>query len=138
MKMPTLHQAWKVRPFEQDYVAEDFRGKPVFRPCGDTPEERKDVAETICETMNEAEWTLYICNGNAARADFWMHECLRLRSVLENADLMRALLRIEREASGAIGKGPEIASLAIHQIHTYAASAIRAAQKKEKENAKTK
>jgi hypothetical protein len=51
---------------------------------------------------------------------------------------MRALLRIEREARGAIGKGPEIASLAIHEIHTYAASAIRAAQKKENENAQKK
>jgi hypothetical protein len=47
---------------------------------------------------------------------------------------MRALLRIEREARCAIGKGPEIASLAIHEIHTYAASAIRAAQKKENKN----
>ena len=55
-----------------------------------------------------------------------------------DADIMRALLRIEREARGAIGEGPEIASLAIHQIHTYAASAIRAAQKKEKENAQAK
>ena len=55
-----------------------------------------------------------------------------------DADIMRTLLRIEREASEAIGKGPNIASLAIHQIHTYAASAIRAAQKKENENAKAK
>lgn len=55
-----------------------------------------------------------------------------------DGDLMRAILRIEREAHGAIGKGPQIASLAIHQIHTYAASAIRAAQKKENENAKAK
>lgn len=55
-----------------------------------------------------------------------------------DADLMRVLLRIEREARGAIGKGPEIASIAIHQIHTYAESAIRAAQKKENENAKAK
>ena len=55
-----------------------------------------------------------------------------------DADLMRVLLRIEREARGAIGKGPEIASIAIHQIHTYAASAIRAAQKKENENAQAK
>ena len=55
-----------------------------------------------------------------------------------DADIMRALLRIEREARGAIGKGPEVASLAVHQIHTYAASAIRAAQKKENENAQTK
>ena len=136
--MPTRRYAWKVRPFEQDYVAEDFRDKPVFRPCGDTPEERKDIAETICNTMNEAEWTLFVCNSNAERADFWMHECMRLRSVLESGDLMRALLRIEREAREAIGKGKNIASLAIHQIHTYAASAIRAAQKKEKENAQKK
>ena len=55
-----------------------------------------------------------------------------------DADLMRVLLRIERDARGAIGKGPEIASIAIHQIHTYAASAIRAAQKKEKGNAQAK
>jgi hypothetical protein len=55
-----------------------------------------------------------------------------------DGDLTRALLRIEREARGSIGKGPEIASLAIHEIHTYAASAIRAAQKKENENAQKK
>ena len=136
--MPSRRYAWKVRPFEQDYVAEDFRGKPVFSPCGDTPEERKDVAETICKKMNEAEWTLFICNSNASLADSWMRECFRLRSVLEGDGLMRALLRIEREARGAIGKGPEIASLAIHEIHTYAASAIRAAQKKENKNAQKK
>lgn len=93
MKMPNRRYAWKVRPFEQDYIVEDWRENPVFRPCGDTPEERKDVADTICETMNGAEWALFLCGRNATLANYWMHECFNVRDLVKR---MAEQLKIHR------------------------------------------
>lgn len=46
------------------------------------------------------------------------------------ADLWRAVKRIEADSRLALGKGPGVASSALHYVHTYASSAIRAAEKK--------
>jgi hypothetical protein len=55
-------------------------------------------------------------------------ECDRLRSAY--ADLWRAVKRIEADSRLGLGTGPEVASSALHYVHTYASSAIRAAEKK--------
>ena len=55
-------------------------------------------------------------------------ECDRLRTAY--ADLWRAVKRIEADSRLGLGKGLEVASSALHYVHTYASSAIRAAEKK--------
>jgi hypothetical protein len=46
------------------------------------------------------------------------------------ADLWRAVKRIEADSRLGLGQGLEVASSALHYVHTYASSAIRAAEKK--------
>ena len=55
-------------------------------------------------------------------------ECDRLRTAY--ADLWRAVKRIEADSRLGLGTGLEVASSALHYVHTYASSAIRAAEKK--------
>lgn len=56
-------------------------------------------------------------------------ECDRLRTAY--ADLWRAVKRIEADSRLCLGTGLEVVvSSALHYIHTYASSAIRAAEKK--------
>lgn len=55
-------------------------------------------------------------------------ECDRLRTAY--ADLWRAVKRIEADSRLGLGKGLEVASCAMHYVHTYASSAIRSAEKK--------
>jgi len=52
----------------------------------------------------------------------------RLRTAY--ADLWRAVKRIEAHSRLGLGTGQEVASSALHYVHTYASSAIRAAEKK--------
>ena len=52
----------------------------------------------------------------------------RLRTAY--ADLWRAVKRIEADSRLGLGTGLEVASSALHYVHTYASSAIRAAEKK--------
>jgi|GEM_PF-6584346 len=52
----------------------------------------------------------------------------RLRTAY--ADLWRAVKRIEADSRLGLGTGLEVASSALHCVHTYASSAIRAAEKK--------
>ena len=47
-----------------------------------------------------------------------------------HADLWRAVKRIEADSSLGLWKGLEVASSALHLVHAYASSAIRAAEKK--------
>ena len=55
-------------------------------------------------------------------------ECDRLRTAY--ADLWRSVKRIEAHSRLGLGTGLEVASSALHYVHTYASSAIRAAEKK--------
>jgi hypothetical protein len=52
----------------------------------------------------------------------------RLQAVC--ADLWRAVKRIEADSRLGLGTGMEVASSALHYVHTYASSAIRAAEKR--------
>jgi hypothetical protein len=63
-----------------------------------------------------------------AEIDRLKAECDRLRTAY--ADLWRAVKRIEADSRLVLGTGPEVASSAMHWVHTYASSAIRAAEKK--------
>lgn len=55
-------------------------------------------------------------------------ECDRLRTAY--ADLWRAVKRIEADSRLGLGTRLEVASSALHFVHAYASSAIRAAEKK--------
>ena len=64
----------------------------------------------------------------AGQRDAAIAECDRLRTAY--ADLWRAVKRIEADSRLGLGTGLEVASSALHYVHTYASSAIRAAEKK--------
>lgn len=102
----------------------------------------EDDAVLIVDAVNERDDLLREMNGvrEAARSvvadwqtalderDKLKAECDRLRTAY--ADLWRAVKRIEADSRIGLGKGLEVASSALHQVHTYASSAIRAAEKK--------
>ena len=101
------------RPWRVDGIdISDANGEPV------TPlyfnEQDEANARFIVDAVNER--------------DKLKAECDRLRTAY--ADLWRAVKRIEADSRLCLGTGLEVASSALHYVHTYASSAIRAAEKK--------
>ena len=84
------------------------------------------IVAAISSTTDNADALLIVDAVN--ERDKLKAERDRLRTAY--ADLWRAVKRIEADSRLGLGTGLEVASSALHYVHTYASSAIRAAEKK--------
>jgi hypothetical protein len=105
---------WKFDIDDADEPIKDANGERVFTTDDGFLGPDDDTIREIVDAVNER--------------DKLKAECDRLRTAY--ADLWRAVKRIEADSRLGLGTGPEVASSALHYVHTYASSAIRAAEKK--------
>ena len=105
---------WKLDIDDADEPIKDANGERVFTTDDGFLGPDDDTIREIVDAVNERD-------GLKAERD-------RLRTAY--ADLWRAVKRIERDSRLGLGTGLEVASSALHYVHTYASSAIRAAEKK--------
>ena len=98
---------WKFDINDADEPIKDANGERIFATDDGFLGPDDDTIREIVDAVNERD---------------------RLRNAY--ADLWRAVKRIEADSRLGLGKGLEVASSALHYVHTYASSAIRAAEKK--------
>lgn len=133
---------WKDDINDADEPIKDANGERIFATDDGFLGPDDDTIREIVVAVNERDELLREMNGvrEAARKvvadwqtalderDKLKAECDRLRTAY--ADLWRAVKRIEADSRLGLGTGLEVASSALHYVHTYASSAIRAAEKK--------
>ena len=105
---------WKFDINDADEPIKDANGERVLRTDDGFLGPDDDTVREIVNAVNEH--------------DKLKAERDRLRTAY--ADLWRAVRRIEADSRLGLGQGLEVASSALHYVHTYASSAIRAAEKK--------
>lgn len=105
---------WKFDIDDADEPIKDANGERVFATDDGFLGPDDDTIREIVDAVNER--------------DKLKAERDSLRTAY--ADLWRAVKRIEADSRLGLGQGLEVASSALHQVHTYASSAIRAAEKK--------
>lgn len=105
---------WKFDIDDADEPIKDANGEQVFRTDDGFLGPDDDTVREIVDAVNER--------------DKLKAERDRLRTAY--ADLWRAVKRIEADSRLCLGTGLEVVSCALHSVHTYASSAIRAAEKK--------
>lgn len=105
---------WKLDLNDADEPIKDANGERVLATDDGFLGPDDDTIREIVDAVNER--------------DKLKAERDRLRTAY--ADLWRAVKRIEADSRRSLGTGLEVASSALHYVHTYASSAIRAAEKK--------
>lgn len=114
---------------ERVFTTDDgFIGPDTIREIVDAVNERDDLLREMNAVREAARKVVADWQTALDERDKLKAECDRLRTAY--ADLWRAVKRIEADSRLCLGKGLEVASSALHYVHTYASSAIRSAEKK--------